>query len=184
MIELTHQPIDTNLLLNAVSNPRAGAVVLFVGVTREFTDGRQTQHLDYECYPKMAQSKLEELVETAQTRWDVCDIALVHRLGRVDLEEASVAIAVSSPHRKVAFEAGEWLIDTLKEVVPIWKCENWVDGTTEWVHPGLEPTEIPPGIPPGTPPGTPPGSLLDNRSGDGTSVSSAAKSTQLGEGLK
>jgi molybdopterin synthase catalytic subunit len=137
MIELTNQPIETDQLLAAVQNRNAGAVVLFVGVTREFTGDRQTQCLDYECYPEMAQAKLAELVEQADQRWDVCDIAVVHRLGRVELEEASVAIAVSAPHRKAAFEAGQWLIDTLKEVVPIWKCENWTDGTTEWVHPGL-----------------------------------------------
>jgi molybdopterin synthase catalytic subunit len=138
MIELTHNPIDTNSLLSAVSDPRAGAIVLFVGVTREFTGDRQTQYLDYECYPEMAQSKLEELVAQACSRWNVCKIAVVHRLGKVDLEEASVAIAVSSPHRKLAFECGQWLIDTLKKVVPIWKCENWADGSTEWVHPGLD----------------------------------------------
>jgi molybdopterin synthase catalytic subunit len=138
MIHLTHEPIDTDELLARVRDPRAGAILLFVGVTREFTNDRQTAHLEYECYPEMAQAKLEELVSQVRERWEVCDIALVHRLGRVDLKEASVAIAVSSPHRKTAFEAGEWLIDTLKRVVPIWKCENWADGRKEWVHPGLD----------------------------------------------
>ncbi|MFP6674825.1 MAG: molybdenum cofactor biosynthesis protein MoaE [Pirellulaceae bacterium] len=138
MIDLTHEPIDTAQLLARVGDRRAGAIVLFVGVTREFTDDRQTSHLEYECYPEMAQTKLEELVSQVRKRWEVCDIALVHRLGRVDLGEASVAIAVSSAHRKTAFEAGQWLIDRLKAQVPIWKCENWADGRQEWVHPGLE----------------------------------------------
>lgn len=144
MVELTREPIDSQVLLRQVSDRHAGAIVLFVGVTREFTDGQQTHFLDYECYPEMARKKLEELVETARRRWEVSHIALVHRLGRVDLQEASVAIAVSSPHRRAAFEAGQWLIDTLKEVVPIWKRENWADGSTEWVHPGLDVTAAPP----------------------------------------
>jgi molybdopterin synthase catalytic subunit len=138
MIRLTNEPIEPQTLLDNVRDRRAGAVVLFVGVTREFTAERQTQHLDYECYPEMAEAKLQELVAEAKGRWEVSQISLVHRLGRVGLEEASVAIAVSSPHRRAAFEAGQWLIDTLKEVVPIWKCENWADGGTEWVHPGLD----------------------------------------------
>ena len=83
----------------------------------------------------MAKLKLAELEAEARGRWPILDCAIVHRLGRVEIGEASVAIAVSSAHRQAAFEAGQWLIDTLKRVVPIWKCEHWADGTTEWVHP-------------------------------------------------
>jgi molybdopterin synthase catalytic subunit len=110
-------------------------VVLFLGTTRELTGGRQTVTLDYECYEEMAQRKLAELEDQARQRWPILHCAIVHRLGRVDVGEASVAVAVSSAHRQPAFEAGQWLIDTLKVVVPIWKCEHWADGTTEWVHP-------------------------------------------------
>ena len=138
MTDLTDEPIDTNRLLDEVSSPRAGAVVLFLGVTRGVTDARETESLDYECYPEMARAKLQELVDQAQQRWKLEGCAIVHRLGHLEVEEASVAVAVSSAHREAAFEAGKWLIDTLKEVVPIWKKENWADGETEWVHPGVE----------------------------------------------
>jgi molybdopterin synthase catalytic subunit len=86
----------------------------------------------------MALEKLRQLEEQARERWPLVNCQITHRLGRVDVGEASVAIVVSSPHRHDAFVAGEWLIDTLKQVVPIWKEEHWSDGTTEWVHPGAE----------------------------------------------
>ena len=138
MILLTREPIDTTALLNRVSSPRAGAVVLFLGTVREWTHARQTTALDYDCYPAMAEKKLAELEATARERWPIVECGLVHRLGRLELAEVSVAVAVSTPHRADAFEAGRWLIDTIKEVVPIWKCERWSDGSTEWVHPGVD----------------------------------------------
>jgi molybdopterin synthase catalytic subunit len=137
MVELTEKAIDTSAVLAQVASPQAGAVVLFLGTTRQFTGERETSSLDYECYPEMAQRKLAELEAEARRRWPIVECAIVHRLGHLELGEASVAVAVSTPHRRDAFEAGQWLIDTLKEVVPIWKKENWADGTTEWVHPGL-----------------------------------------------
>ncbi len=146
MIELTYDPIDPATVVQRASSRQAGAVVLFLGVTREFTQGRQTASLDYECYPEMAQAKLAELEAEARRRWGLCECVIVHRLGHLDIEEASVAIAVSSPHRRDAFEAGQWLIDTLKEVVPIWKKENWSDGSVEWVHPGVT-RDVSPAVP-------------------------------------
>lgn len=143
MVELTQSPIDTAALLARVSSTAAGAVVLFVGTTREFTADRRTASLDYECLPEMARQKLGELEAEARERWPLVECAIVHRLGHVELGEASVAIAVSSPHRDAAFAAGKWLIDTLKVVVPIWKKENWADGTSEWVHPGFTPGREP-----------------------------------------
>src|SRR5688572_2017928 len=137
MVSLTDQPIDTAALLAHVGSPRAGAVVLFLGTVREMTGERRTVALDYECYPQMAEKKLAELEAEARRRWNLVECAIVHRLGHLELGEASVAVAVSTPHRQDAFEAGKWLIDTLKQVVPIWKQENWDDGTTEWVHPGV-----------------------------------------------
>jgi len=137
MISLTHSPIDPSAILAQVASNAAGAVVLFLGTTREFTKGRQTESLDYECYPQMAEAKLAELEAQAREKWPLVDVSIVHRLGRLELGEASIAIAVSSPHRQAAFEAGKWLIDTIKEDVPIWKQENWADGTSEWVHPGI-----------------------------------------------
>ena len=144
MIELTEQPIDTQQVLRRVSSTQAGAVVLFLGTTREFTRGRQTLSLNYECYAGMAEKKLAELEARAHQRWPLVATAIVHRIGHLGLGEASVAIGVSSAHRQDAFEAGKWLIDTLKEVVPIWKQENWADGTTEWVHPDVQPSSTEP----------------------------------------
>lgn len=137
MIQLNHDPIDSSEVLESVQSPEAGAVVLFLGTTREFTAGRQTESLDYESYGEMAVRKLEELEQQARQQWSLTEVTIVHRLGHLGIGEASVAIAVSAPHRKDAFTAGQWLIDTLKEIVPIWKKENWADGTSEWVHPGM-----------------------------------------------
>jgi molybdopterin synthase catalytic subunit len=139
MIELTHDLIDPTRVLASVASSDAGAVVLFLGTTREFTRGRQTESLDYDCYPEMAEKKLHELEHEARHRWPIVECHIVHRLGHLGLGEASIAIAVSAPHRGDAFAAGKWLIDAIKEVVPIWKKENWADGTSEWVHPGLSP---------------------------------------------
>jgi molybdopterin synthase catalytic subunit len=135
MISLTTKPIDPAAILTSVASNDAGAVVLFLGTTREFTQGRRTASLDYECYPEMAKKKLAELEAEARRRWPLVGCEIVHRLGHLELGEASIAIAVSSPHRADAFAAGQWLIDTIKQVVPIWKQENWADGTKEWVHP-------------------------------------------------
>jgi molybdopterin synthase catalytic subunit len=95
----------------------------------------------------MAEAKLAELEEEARRRWPLVGVAIVHRLGHLEVGEASVAIAVSAAHRRAAFEAGQWFIDRIKEVVPIWKKENWADGTGEWVHPGLEAPLPTPGDP-------------------------------------
>ena len=136
MITLTQNPIDYHALTEAVRSPQSGAVVLFLGTVRELTAGRQTVALDYEAYPQMAEAKLAELVDVARSRWPIDRVGIVHRLGHLLLGEISVAVAVSCPHRKQAFEAGQFLIDELKVLVPIWKKEIWADGSTEWVHPG------------------------------------------------
>ena len=136
MIQLTRRTDRYQLrLLAKASRPEAGAVVLFLGTTRELTDGRRTVTLDYEAYDEMAEKQLAELEAEARRRWPLVECLIVHRLGRVPLAEASVAIVVSTPHRADAFAAGQWLIDTLKRDVPIWKQEHWADGTSEWVHP-------------------------------------------------
>jgi molybdopterin synthase catalytic subunit len=137
MIELTHAAIDTAALLEQARHPEAGAVLLFLGTTRELTAGRQTVALDYEAYAAMAERRLSDLEAEARRRWPVILCAIVHRLGRVPATEASVAIVVATAHRHDAFAAGEWLIDSLKTDVPIWKREEWADGRTEWVHPGV-----------------------------------------------
>lgn len=139
MIEIIETPIDQAALIERVRDHRAGAVCLFLGTVREFTGEHRTSSLDYEAYPEMARAKMAELEVEARRRWPIIEAALVHRVGHLDLGEVSVAVAVSCPHRRQAFEACQWLIDTLKEVVPIWKKETWADGREEWVHPGLNP---------------------------------------------
>ncbi len=138
MIQLTDGPIDVASVLDAAASPDAGAVVLFLGTVRRRTDGRETLSLDYEAYAEMARAKLAELAAEARRRWPLTGGAIVHRLGHLEVGEASVAVATSAAHRQAAFEAGQWLIDRLKESVPIWKKENWADGTSEWVHPAAE----------------------------------------------
>lgn len=136
MIELTREPIDYHALTERVRRGDCGAVVTFLGTVRDLTGDRVTVALDYEAYPGMAEKKMAEIEADTRSRWPVGDIALVHRLGRIEVGEVSVAVAVSSPHRAQAFEACRHAIDRLKELVPIWKKENWADGSTEWVHPG------------------------------------------------
>ena len=138
MIQLTNDPIDTISLLDTVRSPAAGAVVLFLGTVREITDGRKTRSLEYECYAEMAEKKLVELEAKARDRWPLTGCSIAHRLGCLPVGETSVAIAVSAAHRRPAFQAGQWLIDRIKEVVPIWKKENYADGTADWVHPGRD----------------------------------------------
>jgi len=140
MIELTDETIDSAAVLRAVENPDAGAVVLFLGTVRETTDDLKTASLEYECYDAMAKKELAELETKARSRWPLTGCHIVHRLGSLAVSEVSVAIAVSSPHRAEAFEAGQWIIDRMKEMVPIWKKENYADGTSDWVHPGIETT--------------------------------------------
>ena len=137
MIEITEAPIDHAELTEHVRSQQAGAVCTFLGTVREMTGTKQTLSLDYEAYPEMALRKLADLEEEARARWPIIDLAVVHRVGHLDLGEISVVVAVSCPHRNEAFEACRWLIDALKQVVPIWKREIWADGTEEWVHPGL-----------------------------------------------
>ena len=138
-ISLTHEAIDPAAVVDAVRTTAAGAVVLFLGTVREFTQGRQTTRLHYDAYPAMAEAKLAELVQAAAARWPILKVRVVHRLGPMELGDVSVAVAVSTPHRRDAFEAGQFLIDRLKELVPIWKQEHWADGATEWVHPQTTP---------------------------------------------
>ncbi len=137
MIILTSAPIDFAALTESVRTPASGAVVLFLGTVRELTNGRRTVALDYDAYPEMAERKMQELETQARGQWPIDQVGMVHRLGRLELGEVSVAVAVSCPHRHQAFDAARFLIDELKAWVPIWKKENWDDGTTEWVHPGL-----------------------------------------------
>jgi molybdopterin synthase catalytic subunit len=137
MIEIVESPIDYTALTEQVRSPLAGAVCVFLGTVREITGERRTAYLEYEAYAEMALKKLEELEAEARKRWPIINAAIAHRVGRLELSEVSVAVAVSCPHRDQAFEACRWLIDTLKDVVPIWKKEAWAEGGEDWIHPGV-----------------------------------------------
>lgn len=135
MIQLTESLIDYRQLTESVRSTRAGAVVLFLGTVRELTGDVRTSSLFYEAFTEMAIASLQDLEAEARSRYSLTDVAISHRTGRLLPGEVSVAIAVSSPHRNEAFEAGRWLIDTLKARVPVWKQEQFSDGRSEWIHP-------------------------------------------------
>lgn len=135
MVQLTRDVIDSNAVTEQVRRHDCGAVVTFLGTVRELTEGRTTTALEYESHAPMAEKKMLEIEAEARNRWPVGELVLIHRLGRLALGEISVAVAVSCPHRAQAFDACRYVIDRIKEIVPIWKQENWADGTTEWVHP-------------------------------------------------
>ena len=135
MIRLTTDAINYAALTESVCRPDCGGVVLFLGNGGDLTDDRVTVALEYEAYSAMAEKQMAEIEQEIRRRWPVGEMALVHRLGRLNIGEVSVAAAVSCPHRAEAFEACRFAIDRLKELVPIWKQENWADGSSEWVHP-------------------------------------------------
>jgi molybdopterin synthase catalytic subunit len=135
MIEIVNRQLESSQILEQVTSAFGGAVVLFLGTTRQFTADRETARLEYECYHELAIKQLQRLRNQAIADWNLKGCAIVHRIGLVPIGEASVAIAVSSAHRRAAFEAAEWLIDRMKQEVPIWKQECFADGTTEWIHP-------------------------------------------------
>ncbi|WP_237227769.1 molybdenum cofactor biosynthesis protein MoaE [Rubinisphaera sp. JC750] len=134
-IRLTRAPINHVELTEAVRSPLCGAVVSFLGTVRELTQGRQTTYLEYDAYEPMAESELRKLAEQAAEKWGLHAVAITHRLGALDLGEIAVAVAVSSPHRREAFEAASEIMSVMKQTVPIWKKETWADGETEWIHP-------------------------------------------------
>lgn len=125
---ITETKIDLDALLAAVKDRGAGAVVSFLGTTRNENDGRRVTRLEYEAYGRMAENEMRQLAAEASRRWPVKKIAIAHRIGVVPVGEASVAIVVSAGHRGEAFDACHWLIDRLKEIVPIWKKEHYRGG--------------------------------------------------------
>jgi molybdopterin synthase catalytic subunit len=131
VVRLTRDPIDAAAL--GTASPSDGAVCLFLGVVRDHNAGRRVLWLEYEAYEEMALPLMQELAADARRRWPITEIHLVHRLGRLEIGEASVAVAVVSPHRREAFEACRHAIDTLKKTVPIWKKE-FFEGGEAWVE--------------------------------------------------
>lgn len=129
---VTKDEVDINDCIKNVVRPEAGAISTFIGIAREFTKGKQTLHLEYEAYVPMAVKQLERIGSEIQDKWPKTMVSIAHRIGRLDISEVAVAIAVSSPHRPAAFEASRYAIERIKEIVPIWKKEFWEDGTA-WI---------------------------------------------------
>lgn len=130
---IVEQPIDVPAILERVSRSANGATVLFLGMVRDINEGRDVTGIEYTAYRSMAVRELATIVEEAAGLADTGDIAVEHRLGQLEVGDCSVAIAVGHPHRGRAFEAARYVIEELKQRVPIWKREHYVDGTREWV---------------------------------------------------
>lgn len=132
-VKLTDKPIEFSELLSFVASPNAGAIVSFIGTVREFSHGKGVVALTYEAYEPMATKELGRIAEEMVKGWQLCKVAIVHRVGKLSVGEISVAIVVSAPHRADAFAAARHAIERIKEIVPIWKREQFADGTVQWV---------------------------------------------------
>ena len=133
MIEITHEPLDPELVASRVRKPTTGAVVTFLGTTRSNSAGRNVLYLEYEAYRPMADNKLAEITDEMAQRFEVEDVAIAHRLGRVEIGETSLVVAVASPHRDAAFAACQYSVDRIKQTVPIWKKE-FFEGGEVWIE--------------------------------------------------
>ncbi len=132
MFRVTNKAIDLQELVNFVGEPSAGAIVTFIGTTRNHNEGRKVIALDYEAYPEMAEKELARIGAEAQAKWPIARMAIVHRLGPVQITEASVIIVVASAHRDAAFAACRFAIEEIKKTVPIWKKEVY-EGGEVWI---------------------------------------------------
>jgi molybdopterin synthase catalytic subunit len=131
--EITNEPLDVGAIARRVVPKECGAIVTLDGFVRQFTKNRETLHLEYEGYEPMALKEMEKLIARAHERFEIANVGIVHRLGKLEIGETSVVISVASPHRRAAFEACEWLIKELKRTVPIWKKEVYADGEI-WIE--------------------------------------------------
>ena len=131
---IVERPLDPCALLGEVAHNRNGATVLFVGTVRDVNDDAPVSGLDYTAYNAMAERELAAIVSEAASQWKTADVAVEHRIGTLNLGEASVAIAVAHPHRGEAFEAARYIIEELKKRLPVWKKEHYLDGRSEWVR--------------------------------------------------
>jgi len=133
LFRVTEDEITAQMVIEAVEHPGAGAIATFLGTVRDHSRGRRVLYLEYDAYPEMAERTLRQIGEEIRERWGLDRVAIVHRIGRLEIGEASVAIAVAAPHRAEAFEACRYAVDRLKEIVPIWKKEVW-EGGEYWVE--------------------------------------------------
>lgn len=135
--EISSEPLVVDDVTQKVVSRNAGAITVFIGTVRELTKGKKTLSLEYEAYPAMAIKMFEQIEREMHEKWPEAQLAITHRVGKLDITDIAVVIAVSSPHRKIAYEANEFAIDRIKQIVPIWKKEHWEDGT-EWIGDQLE----------------------------------------------
>jgi molybdopterin synthase catalytic subunit len=133
MFEIVKEEINTDVVIESVASPDAGAISTFIGVTRNFTGNLDVDYLDYEAYHDMAIKMMQKIGVMTTEKYDIKKISIVHRIGKVKIKEASVVIAVSASHRKAAIEACHYAIDTLKDIVPIWKKEFLASGEKKWI---------------------------------------------------
>ncbi|MBM3264766.1 MAG: molybdenum cofactor biosynthesis protein MoaE [candidate division Zixibacteria bacterium] len=134
MFKITTAPIRPDALFEWVLKPHHGAVVTFAGTVRDHAENRRTARLEYEAYAEMAEKKMREIGDEIRAQWGIEDVAMLHRIGVLEIGEISILIAVATPHRNAAFEACAYAIDRVKQVVPVWKKEIWADGAPEWVE--------------------------------------------------
>lgn len=146
VVALTRERIDRDALVAKLKQAADGAVVIFDGIVRDNTRGRKTLYLDYEAYEEMALAQMQKLAREAAEKFPIDRVGLVHRLGRLEIGESSIVIAVTSAHRAAAFDACRWLIDTLKRTVPIWKKEHFADGAV-WTDGEPFPADLGSGTP-------------------------------------
>jgi molybdopterin synthase catalytic subunit len=146
LFEISKEPINTQQVIDKVVQREAGAITTFIGTVRELTHGKKTLYLIYEAYEEMAVKKLEQIGREIEEKWHDARVAITHRVGRLDITDIAVVIAVSTPHRADAYEANRYAIERIKEIVPIWKKEHWEDGE-KWVGNQLETVSYPSGKP-------------------------------------
>lgn len=134
MIEITENPIVPEAIINSINKKETyGAVVTFIGIVRGYSENKKVISLEYEAYQPLAEKKLQEIALEIENRWQLKDLAICHRTGRLQVGEPALVIAIAAPHRKEAFEACEYAVDRLKEIVPVWKKEVWEDGE-KWIE--------------------------------------------------
>lgn len=146
LFEIVREPIEPNKVMEKVMRREAGAVTTFIGTVREFTKGKRTLKLEYDAYDKMAVKMLEKIGKEIEEKWGDVKVAITHRIGMLDILDIAVVIAVSTPHRRDAYEANEYAIERIKQIVPIWKKEFWEDGE-QWIGDQLETIPYPDGKP-------------------------------------
>ncbi len=134
MFRVTTEPLSVQQVNDLVKRSTDGAVVTFDGIVRDNFDGRPVRYLEYEAYAAMAEKKLAEIGAEVQQKFAIGEIAMMHRIGRLDIGESSIVIAVAAPHRHAAFEACAYAMDRVKAEVPVWKKESFADGADHWVN--------------------------------------------------